>query len=69
MDRDELARDWLTLKREARLIWGRLTDDDLDYVNGDIERLIARVQERYDYRREAALEEVESFLRRYRVSA
>jgi uncharacterized protein YjbJ (UPF0337 family) len=69
MARDELAHDWPTLKNEAGFIWGKLTDEDLDYVNGDVERLVARIQLRYGYRRAAAREEVDSFLRRYRAIA
>jgi uncharacterized protein YjbJ (UPF0337 family) len=34
--------------------WGDLTDDDLDRIEGDRDKLIGRLQERYGYTREKA---------------
>jgi uncharacterized protein YjbJ (UPF0337 family) len=66
MRRDQLEREWSQLRGEAKSIWGKLTDADLNEIDGDSERLIRCVQIRYGFRRDAAEEEVESFLRRYR---
>jgi uncharacterized protein YjbJ (UPF0337 family) len=67
MNRDQLEGKWKQLKGEARVQWGRLTDDDMDQIKGNAEKLIGRVQERYGYRRERAEEEVDSFLNRQTV--
>jgi uncharacterized protein YjbJ (UPF0337 family) len=54
------------MKGEVKSQWGKLTDDDLDRVEGDTEKLVGRVQERYGYAREDAQREVDSFLGRYK---
>ena len=65
MDRNELAGHWDLLRKEAGLIWANLTDDDLDYIEGDPDRLIECVQDRYGYDRVLAQHEVGQFMRRY----
>jgi uncharacterized protein YjbJ (UPF0337 family) len=42
-----------------------LTDDDLGVVNGDVEKLVGRVQERYGYARDDAKREVDAFIKGY----
>ena len=53
---------WHQLKGEVKSRWGKLTDDDLDRAEGDAEKLIGRVQERYGYAREQAKREVDAFI-------
>jgi uncharacterized protein YjbJ (UPF0337 family) len=57
------------MKGEAKIQWGKLTDDDLEQVNGNAEKLVGRIQERYGYAREKAAKEVEQFQRRHRDDA
>lgn len=66
MNEDILRGKWHQLKGEVKSRWGKLTDDDLDRAEGDAERLIGRVQERYGYARDEAKREVDDFLRRQR---
>ena len=61
MNRDTLQGKWHQLKGEAKVRWGKLTDDDLDQVAGNAEKLIGRIQERYGYAREQAEREVHEF--------
>jgi uncharacterized protein YjbJ (UPF0337 family) len=42
--------------------WGKLTNDDLDVVNGKTEQLIGKIQERYGVAREAAEKQVKEWL-------
>ena len=64
MNTDTLKGQWRQLKGEARTRWGKLTDDELDQVEGRAEKLVGLVQERYGYERERAEREVDAFLRR-----
>ena len=64
MNKDQLQGKWLQVKGAVKEQWGKLTDDDLDRVNGNLERLVGVVQERYGYAREQAAKEVEAFRRR-----
>jgi uncharacterized protein YjbJ (UPF0337 family) len=65
MNEDVLKGKWRQLKGEVKSRWGKLTDDDVDRAEGDAEKLIGRVQERYGYAREEAKREVDDFLRGY----
>lgn len=65
MNSDVLKGKWRQLKGEVKSQWGKLTDDDLDRVEGDAEKLIGRVQERYGYARHDAEREVNAFIDRH----
>jgi uncharacterized protein YjbJ (UPF0337 family) len=60
---DVLKGKWQQLKGEARIQWGRLTDDDLDQIQGNAEKLAGKLQERYGYAKEQAQREIDEFLR------
>jgi uncharacterized protein YjbJ (UPF0337 family) len=65
MNSDVFKGKWHQLKGEVKSQWGKLTDDDLDRVSGDAEKLIGRVQERYGYARHDAEREVNNFIDRH----
>jgi uncharacterized protein YjbJ (UPF0337 family) len=64
MNRDVFKGRWQQLTGAVKTQWGRLTDDDVRRIGGDLEQLVGRLQERYGYARERAMEEVDDFLRR-----
>ena len=64
MNADSLKGKWLQLKGKARTQWGKLTDDELDQINGNGEQLVGLLQERYGYARDRAEREVNSFVDR-----
>jgi uncharacterized protein YjbJ (UPF0337 family) len=39
--------------------WGKLTDDDLDVIEGKQDQLVGRLQERYGYSKEQAEKELQ----------
>jgi uncharacterized protein YjbJ (UPF0337 family) len=61
MTKLEIKGDWNILKGHLKQKWGKLTDDDLAYVDGKQEELLGRIQKRTGETREA----VESTLREY----
>jgi uncharacterized protein YjbJ (UPF0337 family) len=61
---DVIKGSWNQLKGEARTQWGQLTDDELDQIAGDREKLIGKVQEQYGWSREEAERDVDAFARR-----
>jgi uncharacterized protein YjbJ (UPF0337 family) len=65
MNAEQLQGKWQQIKGEAKIQWGRLTDDDLDQVEGNAQKLAGRIQERYGYEKERAQREVDAFLRGY----
>jgi uncharacterized protein YjbJ (UPF0337 family) len=65
MNEDVLKGKWHQFKGEVKSRWGKLTDDDLDRAQGDAEKLIGRVQERYGVARDEAKREVDEFISRH----
>ncbi len=57
----DLKSKWSKVKGQVKRQWGKLTNDDLDVIEGDKEILIGKLQERHDMTREEASAEVESF--------
>lgn len=47
MNRDIIEGNWKQLKGKAKVQWGKLTDDDLDVIDGRREVLAGKIQERY----------------------
>src|SRR6266481_8447057 len=65
MNRDVLAGKWKQMRGEVKTWWGKLTDDDVDRIDGQKDKLIGLLQERYGYAREQAEQEVERRLEEY----
>ena len=65
MNTDTLKGQWHQIKGEAKVRWGKLTDNELDQIEGNAEKLVGRVQERYGYARDRAEKEVKDFQDRY----
>ncbi len=68
MNRDILQGKWNQLRGEITRQWGRLTDDEVDELEGNFEKLVGRIQERYGYERERAEHEIDDFLARWSPS-
>ena len=67
MDWDQIGTKWKQLKGSVKQEWGKLTDDDLDYIDGTRDRLIGRLQEKYGISRDAAERRAEEWLRTQRT--
>lgn len=65
MNNDQIAGKWKQLKGEAKVMWGKLTDDELDQAEGNKDKLAGMVQERYGKTKEDAQREVDDFFSRY----
>lgn len=61
--KDILEGRWKQIKGDVRQKWGDLTDDDMEQVAGQRDKLVGRIQERYGRSREEAEREVDDFLR------
>ncbi|SEF72654.1 CsbD family protein [Marinobacterium lutimaris] len=62
MNIDIAEGKWKQLKGEVKDRWGKLTDDELNQVEGRSERLVGLLQERYGLEREQAEKEIEFLL-------
>lgn len=61
MNSDKLAGNWKQLRGKAQEKWGKLTNDDLDVIEGRRDQLVGRIQELYGKSKEEAEREVDEF--------
>ncbi len=62
MNSDIIKGEWTKLKGSVREKWGELTNDEVDQVNGEAERLIGTLQAKYGYARDKAEKQVDDWL-------
>src|SRR5882724_10917508 len=65
MNRDVMQGKWREMKGKVKEQWGKLTDDDLDKIEGTSDQLLGLLQQRYGYAREKAEEEYKRFTERW----
>ncbi|WP_454192674.1 CsbD family protein [Paenibacillus sp. Marseille-Q7038] len=61
MDNNVFKGKWTQMKGEAKKQWGKLTDDDLDVIDGEKDKLIGKLQEKYGHTREQAETEYDNW--------
>jgi uncharacterized protein YjbJ (UPF0337 family) len=61
MNSDQMKGKWKQMKGSVKERWGKLTDDDLDIIDGQQDQLIGTIQERYGIAREAAQKQVDEW--------
>lgn len=62
VNQDILAGKWKQARGKVKQWWGKLTENDLERINGHAEELIGSLQEVYGYTREQAEDEVNRFI-------
>ncbi|MDR3573324.1 MAG: CsbD family protein [Anaerolineaceae bacterium] len=60
MNEDVLKGQWKQIRGNAKAWWGKLTDDDLDVIDGKRDQLIGKLQEKYGFTKDQAAQEVNS---------
>ena len=61
VNKDIIEGKWEQVKGGVQKQWGKLTDDDLDVINGDMKILSGKLQERYGWNKEEAEKELEKY--------
>ncbi len=57
----EIKGDWNILKGNLKQKWAKLTDDDLQYIDGKQDELLGRIQKRTGETREAVEAAIKDF--------
>ena len=63
MNWDQLEGKWKQVKGSVRSRWGKLTDDDLEFIGGKKDQLVGRIQERYGIHKDEAERQVDDWNR------
>lgn len=61
MNNDIFKGKWKQFVGEAKVQWGKLTDDQLDQIEGNRDKLIGSIQENYGIAREEAEKQVKEW--------
>jgi uncharacterized protein YjbJ (UPF0337 family) len=69
MNEDVFEGRWKQWKGDMKRAWGKLTDDDFDQAEGNRDKLIGSLQERYGWEKSHAEQEFDRFLEGVRTPA
>lgn len=61
MDWNRVEGSWKQVKGVVKEKWGKLTDDDLDVINGRREQLEGKIQERYGFAKDQVRTDVDTW--------
>ena len=65
MNKDILKGEWTELKGKAQVVWGKLTGDELEMIEGEATRLEGLLRQKYGHTKEKAKAEITEFINRY----
>lgn len=68
MNWDSAKGNWKKFKGKVKEQWGKLTDDDLDVIEGRRDQLAGKIQKAYGTSKEQAEEQLKEFEKRHRFS-
>ena len=58
MNWDRISGDWKQFKGQVKQSWGKLTDDDVTYIEGSRDKMVGKIQERYGVAKDEAEKKV-----------
>jgi uncharacterized protein YjbJ (UPF0337 family) len=65
MNKDIIKGKWSQIKGEAKVQWGKLTNDELDEMAGNYDKVVGKLQEKYGYAKDIAKKEADTFFKRF----
>ncbi len=63
MNSDRMQGSWEQVKGNVQKMWGKLTNDDLDVIEGDRKLLAGKIQERYGIAKDEADKQIDEWNR------
>ena len=64
MDWNRIEGTWKQFKGRVKEQWGKLTDDEIDQINGQRDQLEGKIQERYGIAKDQVRSDVDDWLSR-----
>jgi uncharacterized protein YjbJ (UPF0337 family) len=64
MNTDRIEGNWKQIKGAVKEQWGKLTDDDLNVIDGKVDQLSGRLQERYGCSKDEAERQIADWQKR-----
>jgi len=63
MNWDRVEGNWKTFKGQVQRKWGKLTDDDVNVIEGKRSELSGRLQQRYGVAKDEAERQIDTWLK------
>jgi len=63
MNWNQMDGKWQQMKGSLKQQWGKLTDDDLDVIAGQRDKLVGKLQERYGYAKDEAQRKADEWVK------
>ena len=63
MDWNRIEGNWKQFKGNVKEKWGKLTDDDINVINGRRDQLEGKIQERYGFEKNQARKDVDNWFK------
>jgi uncharacterized protein YjbJ (UPF0337 family) len=63
MNWDIIQGKWKQLKGSAKEKWGELTNDELDQIDGNKDKLAGKLQEKYGWTKDEADKQIDEYFR------
>ncbi|HIC66031.1 MAG: CsbD family protein [Paracoccus sp. (in: a-proteobacteria)] len=63
MNWDVVQGKWKQVKGSVQEKWGELTNDELDQIDGNKDRLAGKLQEKYGWSKDEADREIDNYFR------
>ncbi|HEX7800756.1 MAG TPA: CsbD family protein [Asticcacaulis sp.] len=63
MNNDRIQGSWDQVRGNVQKMWGKLTDDDLNVIEGDRKILAGKIQERYGIAKDEAEKQIDEWNR------
>ncbi|MGG7568429.1 CsbD family protein [Rhodovulum sp. DZ06] len=64
MNWDVVKGNWSQLKGQVQSEWGKLTDDEVAQAEGDKDKLVGLIQEKYGYAKDEAEQKLDAFFKK-----
>lgn len=65
MNADQFKGQWMQFKGELKRKWGKFTDDDLMQIEGDYDKFLGKIRERYGDQKEELRHEIVKWVDRW----
>jgi uncharacterized protein YjbJ (UPF0337 family) len=65
MNNDRIQGSWDQVRGNVQKMWGKLTDDDLNVIEGDRKILAGKIQERYGIAQDEAEKQIDEWNRKH----
>jgi uncharacterized protein YjbJ (UPF0337 family) len=62
MNKDQFAGKWRQFRGMVKAKWGKVTDDELDQIEGNYDMLVGKIQERYGIAREQVERDIDAMM-------